>query len=174
MNVQLDVQYAVDQADLPDEETIRAWIDMVLDMPGLEWRQDGKLTVDTLRDSGVQLTVRLADREESAELNSHYRHRSGPTNVLSFPYDQQVPVEPVLLGDIVICAPLVVTEAQQQSKPVMAHWAHLVIHGVLHLLGYDHESVADADIMESMEARVLQQLGLPDPYAMTANGMHGP
>ena len=165
MNVQLDVQYAVAQDALPDRETVRTWLMAVLELAEIEWRQDGELTIGALGERGIQLTVRLVDREESAKLNYEYRHKDGPTNVLSFPYDQQIILEPVLLGDIVICAPLVPVEAQQQNKSAAAHWAHLVVHGFLHLLGYDHESAADADIMETVEVQVLQRLGLPDPYA---------
>lgn len=111
------------------------------------------------------LTIRIVDTAESAELNQRYRQKSGATNVLSFPADLPEEIELPLLGDLVICAPLVQTEAAAQGKAVMAHWAHLVIHGCLHLLGYDHIEPAEAEQMESLETRLLQQLGLPDPYA---------
>ena len=90
---------------------------------------------------------------------------SGPTNVLSFPFEQPAMVQPPLLGDIVICAPLVVKEAAEQNKDVMAHWTHLVVHGVLHLLGYDHESDRDANVMETLETEIMAELNCPDPYA---------
>jgi len=110
------------------------------------------------------LTIRIVDAAESAELNQRYRQKSGATNVLSFPADLPEEIDLPLLGDLVICAPLVQAEAAAQGKAVMAHWAHLVIHGCLHLLGYDHIEPADATEMESLETRQLQQLGLPDPY----------
>jgi probable rRNA maturation factor len=118
-------------------------------------------------DAVGEITVRGVDVDESADLNARYRGREGPTNVLSFPADADLPHapdEPGLLGDIVICAPLVAAEAEAQGKPAEAHWAHLVVHGVLHLMGYDHEAETDAEIMESRERRILAGLGFDDPY----------
>ncbi|HET6566237.1 MAG TPA: rRNA maturation RNase YbeY [Xanthomonadales bacterium] len=111
------------------------------------------------------ITIRIVDEAESAELNRQYRQKTGATNVLSFPADLPDEVDLPLLGDLVICAPLVESEAGAQGKAVTAHWAHLVVHGTLHLLGYDHIEAAEAEEMESLEARLLQQLGFPDPYA---------
>ncbi len=112
-----------------------------------------------------ELTVRVVDEAESAELNRTFRRVSGPTNVLSFPFEPPSPVQMSLLGDVVICAPVVEMEAQEQNKIVDAHWAHMVIHGTLHLMGYDHENDVDAARMESEERRILAGLGFSDPYA---------
>ncbi|HWK53628.1 MAG TPA: rRNA maturation RNase YbeY [Hyphomicrobiales bacterium] len=110
-----------------------------------------------------RLSIRLVDEGESAALNGQYRHKQGATNILSFPVPDALAPLPEL-GDLAICVPVVQREAQQQGKPEDAHWAHLTVHGVLHLRGYDHEDDADAKVMETLETRILQQLGYPDPY----------
>lgn len=110
------------------------------------------------------LTVRIVDIAESAALNETWRHRNGPTNVLSFPASGLEEIAPDLLGDIVICAPIVAAEAAAQHKPLEAHWAHLVVHGTLHLLGFDHAERRQARAMEAVECQVLADLGYPDPY----------
>lgn len=116
----------------------------------------------------TELSIRLVDEAEAAALNRRFRDRHGATNVLSFPCDPLPGVtDSDLLGDLAICAPLVVREAQEQGKPVEAHWAHLVVHGVLHLLGYDHSDTAEAAEMEGLERRILLGLGFPAPYADT-------
>jgi probable rRNA maturation factor len=119
-------------------------------------------------DVPAQVTLRLVDREEGAALNAAWRGRSGPTNVLSFPApaDFTAPAgEPRYLGDIVLCAPLLATEAQEQGKPLPAHFVHLVVHGMLHLQGWDHENSAEAEAMEAAEREILAGLGYRDPYA---------
>jgi len=116
------------------------------------------------RRESAELTVRIVDEDEGARLNHRYRHKDYPTNVLSFPAQLPAGVESALLGDLVICAPLVMREAAEQGKPAQAHWAHLTIHGTLHLLGYDHESASQAEEMESLETTLLAGLGYPDPY----------
>jgi len=118
------------------------------------------------RRAGAELAVRIVDEAESAALNATYRHRQGPTNVLSFPAELPAGVPLALLGDLVICAPVVAQEAREQGKPAEAHWAHLVVHGCLHLLGFDHEAEAEAEAMESLERSILAGLGFPDPYAV--------
>jgi probable rRNA maturation factor len=117
------------------------------------------------------LTVRFVDSDEAQALNFQYRHKNYATNVLSFPYEappwpdeQASKDEPAYLGDLVICLPVVIAEASAQQKTLPAHTAHLVIHGVLHLLGFDHETIADAEAMESREIIALQQLGFANPY----------
>jgi probable rRNA maturation factor len=138
----------VSSSDVPAIGEIKKWLEVALQgMPA------------------AILTIRIVDAAESAELNQRYRQKFGATNVLAFPADLPGEIDLPLLGDLVICAPLVQTEAAAQGKAVMAHWAHLVIHGCLHLLGYDHSETADAEEMESLETGLLQQLGLPDPYA---------
>ena len=116
-----------------------------------------------------ELTVRVVDERESAELNSRYRGKEGPTNVLSFEAEAgSAPGGADLLpyGDVVICAEVVAREAREQGKPLAAHWAHMVVHGALHLQGYDHENARDAGIMEARERALLAELGFPDPYSI--------
>jgi probable rRNA maturation factor len=111
-----------------------------------------------------ELTLRVVGIIESAQLNQTWRHREGPTNVLSFPAEGLEAITPSFIGDIVICAPLVRQEAAAQHKALQAHWAHLVVHGTLHLLGYDHTKSPDARKMETLEKKFLATLGYPDPY----------
>ncbi len=115
---------------------------------------------------GIEMTIRIVDTQEITDLNTQYRKKPYATNVLSFPYDISMDLtgEPPLLGDIVICAAIVNQEAQDQGKPATAHWAHMVVHGTLHLLGYDHETLADANKMEPLEIKILKELGFPNPY----------
>jgi probable rRNA maturation factor len=112
----------------------------------------------------AEITVRLVGATESADLNKRYRGKRGATNVLSFTYDS-APGKAGLTGDLVICAPVVQGEAVQQDKRPRAHWAHMVVHGILHLRGFDHIRKTDAEIMEAQEIRILRRLGFPDPYA---------
>lgn len=150
VNLDLDVQYAASHAgELPARDMIETWV-----KAALEGRREE-----------AQLVVRIVDEEESRQLNERYRHRRGPTNVLSFAFEKPELLDPPLLGDVVICAPLVEAEAREQGKPLLAHWAHLVVHGVLHLLGYDHEKDDEARTMEALETSILAKLGYPDPYA---------
>jgi probable rRNA maturation factor len=115
-----------------------------------------------------EITLRIVGAEESAKLNARYRRKRGPTNVLSFPAESPAgPADEVLpFGDVVICAEVVEREARDQGKRPAAHWAHMVVHGVLHLQGYDHEKVRDASIMEARERELLADLGFPDPYSI--------
>ena len=148
MTLEVDVQIASEEDDLPDPECLRAW---------------ANAAVGGLRED-AELTIRIVDEDESARLNSRYREMSGATNVLSFPFDPQPGVNVTLLGDVVICAPIVRREAGEQFKSLSSHWAHMVVHGVLHLLGYNHERDVDADKMETMETRILAELGFDNPY----------
>lgn len=116
------------------------------------------------RRAGAELAIRIVDEAEGAELNATYRHKQGATNVLSFPAELPAGVPLPLLGDLVICAPVVAREARDQGKALEAHWAHLVVHGCLHLLGHDHELQADAEEMETLERKILAGMGYPDPY----------
>ena len=111
---------------------------------------------------GGEITIRLVDAEEGQALNREYRHKDYATNVLSFPYDS----EPLTLGDLVICPAVVAREAAEQNKPLAAHYAHLTVHGMLHLQGRDHEQDEDARQMENEETEILAALGYPDPYAV--------
>jgi len=142
------VQYAVAAAGMPAETEIRHWAELAL--------QD--------QAQPAELVVRIVDEAEITALNRQYRGKDGPTNVLSFPYEGLAGVPGGLLGDVVICAPVVAAEAAMQGQPPDAHWAHLVIHGILHLLGYDHHQDADAARMERRESALLTGLGFPDPW----------
>ena len=142
----LSVQYACNKEGLPLRAQIRAWVRAALDVDGAR---------------GGQITVRLVDGEEGLQLNRDYRGKDYATNVLSFPYD----VEPVVCGDLVLCAPVVAREAAEQGKTLTAHYAHLIVHGLLHLQGYDHEAGArQAQQMEDHERTILAALGFADPY----------
>jgi probable rRNA maturation factor len=112
----------------------------------------------------AEVAIRVVDETESAALNQTYRHKAGPTNVLSFPCEAPPGVPNDLLGDLVICAPVVEREAQDQGKTAEAHWAHMVVHGVLHLRGYDHVEPDEAERMEALEVALLSRLGYPNPY----------
>ncbi len=148
MTLEVDVQIASDEDDLPDPGELRTWADAAV--CGLK--------------QNAELTIRIVDEVESARLNDSYRKKSGATNVLSFPFEPPPGVKLSLLGDVVICAPVVRREAAEQSKSLSSHWAHMVVHGALHLLGYDHELAGDADEMEAVETRVLGELGFDNPY----------
>ena len=122
-------------------------------------------TAAALPDSSAIVSIRIVDTVESAHLNQVYRDKSGPTNVLSFPFEVPEGVPNDLLGDLAICAPLVEKEAREQGIPAEAHWAHLVVHGILHLRGYRHGEDAEAEAMEALERDILAELGYPNPYA---------
>ena len=142
----LSVQYACNQGGLPSRPQIRAWVRAALD-------------VDEKR--GGQITIRFVEPEEGQSLNNDYREKDYATNVLSFPYE----VEPVVAGDLVICATVVEREAAEQEKTLEAHYTHLIVHGILHLQGYDHEiGENEALLMENKERTILAQLGFSDPY----------
>ena len=116
---------------------------------------------------GSSLSIRIVGAAESRRLNSAWRGKDKPTNVLSFPSGvlRAAADEPYPLGDLIICAPVVAREAREQGKTVQAHWAHMVVHGVLHLLGYDHEVDRDAQVMEARETNLLAKFGYSNPYA---------
>jgi len=127
-------------------------------------RRWARAALDGIGESG-SLCIRIVDTDEMADLNARYRRKTGATNVLSFAADIVAPdSEERLLGDVVICAPVVAAEAGQQGKPEADHFAHLVVHGVLHLCGYDHETAAEAQVMERTEVAILSGLGIGDPY----------
>ena len=153
--VTVDVQIASDAGDLPDEEQLRHWVESALQAS------------NESNASGFEISVRLVDEKEIRELNKRYRQQDKATNVLSFPFDELdgMPEESISpLGDLVICAPVVTREASQQDKAILDHWAHMVIHGTLHLLGHDHEHEAQAAIMETLEMNILREFGIENPY----------
>lgn len=116
------------------------------------------------RDEPYELALRIVSRDESQQLNRDYRGKDYPTNVLSFPFEAPPGVDVAILGDLAICADVVKQEAQEQQKDILAHWAHLVIHGTLHLLGYDHIEDDEATQMEALEIKLLAGFGIADPY----------
>ena len=116
------------------------------------------------RRKAVEVSIRVVDAVEGQALNLRYRHKDYPTNVLSFPAELPADIDVPLIGDVVLCAPVVAKEAHDQGKTLDQHYAHLTVHGVLHLLGFHHETVAEARHMEAIEVQVLDSLGIPDPY----------
>ena len=155
--VRLDVAvgYAVPRTGVPAAVSFRKWVAAAL---------DGRIRE-------ADLAIRIVGSKEGRALNHHYRGKDYATNVLSFPAEiaegVKMPkgVKMPLLGDLVICAPVVAREAKEQHKPAVAHYAHLTVHGVLHLLGWDHDDDKEAEAMEQLERDILAELGLPDPYA---------
>ena len=149
MKLTVDIQCASSEP-VPAEDDLRSWIAAAL--------------ANQQRQADTEISLRLVDAEEMGRLNRDYRHRDGPTNVLSFPAGLPPELELPLLGDIVICAPVVRAEAAAQHKPVDAHWAHMAVHGTLHLLGYDHIEEDQAIAMEALESAILAGLDYPCPY----------
>ena len=146
--LKVDIQRATDTPGLPSNQLIRKWVKAAL---GGRARRS-------------VMTVRIVGAREAAMLNRKWRRKKGPTNVLSFPAGDEHGITPGLLGDIVLCAPVIAREALQQGKSPVAHWAHMIIHGTLHLMGYDHDKPAVARKMESLEKQLLADMGIPDPY----------
>ena len=144
----VDVQFAVSAEGVPSETLLREWTLQALPAD----RKD------------AEVTIRVVDEAEITALNREYRGKDGATNVLSFPYESMPAIETALLGDVVICAPVVAMESVAQQKPLEAHWAHMVVHGVLHLLGYDHQKDSEARDMEDHETQLLARLGYANPY----------
>lgn len=145
----LDYQLASDFTPVPSAQNVQQWADAVLQQQGLQEQE---------------FTLRIVDTEEGQSLNKAYRQKDYPTNVLSFPFEAPPGVEINFLGDLVVCAEVVAREAKEQNKEIMHHWAHMITHGLLHLLGYDHIDPTEADEMEAIECSILKQLGIDDPY----------
>jgi probable rRNA maturation factor len=139
----LSVQYAAKPADVPARALFRLWAGAALE-------------------GDAAVTIRIVDEEEGRSLNKDYRGKDYATNVLTFVYEQT----PLCQGDLVLCAPVVSREAHEQGKSVQAHYAHMIIHGMLHLQGYDHEDEAEAQAMEAVETHIMRRLGYTDPYAI--------
>jgi probable rRNA maturation factor len=141
----LSVQYASTAENLPPRPQLRRWVKAALGHDAL-------------------VTLRIVDEEEGRELNKTYRGKDYATNVLTFVYDNELP----LMGDVVLCAPVVAREALEQRKELAAHYAHLVIHAVLHLQGYEHDDEQAASAMENLETAIMAKLGYADPYAVNS------
>lgn len=151
MNLSIDIQMACPTEEAPDEDSIKRWVSAAI-------RDEREIS---------ELSLRIVDEQESADFNQQYRAKTGATNVLSFPFAAVTPEPLPILGDLIICAPVVNREAAEQMKTLQAHWAHIVVHGVLHLLGYDHIDDSDAEQMEALETVIMLNLGFPPPYART-------
>ncbi|MCD9554197.1 rRNA maturation RNase YbeY [Photobacterium carnosum] len=149
MAIYLDLQLATaDETGLPTEAEFQQWLNAAV----------------TPFQADAEVTIRLVDKQESHALNLEYRSKDRPTNVLSFPFEAPPEIEMNLLGDLIICRQVVETEALEQQKPLNAHWAHMVVHGSLHLLGYDHIEDDEAEEMEALETEIIQNMGFIDPY----------
>ena len=147
MTAEIELQLKTAAVNLPSSDDFKQWASAALR--------------DTQKNSVV---IRLVDSDESRRLNNDYRGVDKPTNVLSFPFEAPAEIADEFLGDMIICAPVVEQEARQQNKPLQAHWAHMVTHGMLHLQGYDHQNNQQAEEMERLEVEILATLGFPDPY----------
>lgn len=149
MSIILDFQLASSASGIPSEAQFQQWLDAAV----------------TPFQDDAEVTIRIVDEAESQQLNFDYREKDKPTNVLSFPFQQPPGIEELpLLGDLVICAQVVEREASEQNKPLAAHWAHMVVHGCLHLLGFDHITEDEAQEMEAEEIQILADLGFANPY----------
>lgn len=148
MTCDIDIQRATAAANLPSDEQIQIWVSHAIG----EHREQ------------AEVSVRIVDDPESQSLNHQYRGKDKPTNVLSFPSDLPPELALPLLGDLVVCAPVVEREACEQGKTLEAHWAHMLTHGTLHLLGYDHIDDTDAEVMENLETQILTAQDYPAPY----------
>jgi len=152
MPVEFEVQRVSTSASIPDDERFRLWAETALAGKG----------------ENFSFGIRVVDEDEAQRFNREYRHKDYATNILSFPCELPADLPEEIrhsqLGDLLICAPVVTREALQQHRSELDHWAHLLVHGILHLLGYDHERAEDADVMESLETEILAKLGIGDPY----------
>ena len=155
MNAIVDLQIADENSSCPSQKQCEQVLQMVLDTLGIT--------------ESKECTIRVVGEKESAELNEQYRGKEGATNVLSFRFDSPIDIEVDLLGDLIICSPIVVEQAKAQHKSEAMHWHHLIVHGCLHLLGYDHLDDADSDKMEALECEIMMKLGYSDPYESTSN-----
>lgn len=155
MKLSVDLQIACDEEDQPPPADIEHWIYSALSHPAIDYHQ-----------AEAELTVRLVSSQEISQLNHQFRGNHAATNVLSFPADIPTHIDLPLLGDLVVCPAVVNREADEQGKTQTAHWAHMLIHGTLHLLGYDHIVDQQAELMEGLEIEILQTLNFPDPYLL--------
>jgi probable rRNA maturation factor len=144
----LDFQMVSESKQLPAQGLFKKWVDTVL--------QD--------ESQNSEIVIRIVDEQEMIQFNVQYREKTGSTNILSFPFDPPEGVDSDLLGDLLICAPVIEAEARQQNKQLEHHWAHMVVHGVLHLIGYNHIDELEAEEMEALEIKILRSIKIDDPY----------
>jgi len=148
-NRELDIQRIIDSKLIPSDKELQQWVEVALH----DYSAD------------AEVVIRLVDKQEISALNAQYRHKQGATNILSFPFEVPEGVQGLnLLGDLVVCASVLEQEALEQGKELKNHWAHIIIHGILHLLGYDHIEEIDANEMEAKEILILKQLNINNPY----------
>jgi probable rRNA maturation factor len=152
MNV-LEIQNESQSSLIPEKKQFKYWLDAVL-------KNDNQAS---------EIVIRIVDKDEIIQFNEQYRNKKGATNILSFPFEVPEGVESELLGDLLVCAPVVEEEAKQQNKKLEQHWAHLIIHGILHLLGYNHIDDVEAEEMEALEINILSTIGINNPYKETKN-----
>ena len=148
VQIEVDIQHHVEHKDCPSDDLITHWAQLALN----------------LRAQDTEISVLIVDNDEMSALNQEYRHKQGPTNVLAFPFEGPDDLDLPLLGDLVICLPKMMEEASAQHKTLEQHFAHLTIHGCLHLLGYDHDIAERAEQMEQLEIDLLKKLNFPNPY----------
>lgn len=146
--IELELQIASDAQTLPHPSQFKEWVSRTL----------------ANRYDDLELTIRIVDEEEMVNLNESFRNKSGPTNVLSFPGEVNPNFGMHSLGDVVVCAPVVQREAEEAGITMLEHWAHMIVHGTLHLIGYDHVDPKDAQVMETLETKILTDLGYEAPY----------
>lgn len=146
--INIEVQIAASAGEIPSKETFQEWAS----------------AIETESDQHKDVSMRIVDEAEMSELNNRYRKKTGVTNVLSFPADLPEGVDIPFLGDIIVCAPVVSKEAADQGKLLDSHWAHMTVHGILHLQGYDHIDEAEAEQMERLETKIMNKLGFENPY----------
>ena len=144
----IEIQNETESNEVPDIDQLQAWVDAALQG----------------HPEDTELVIRLVDKPEISQLNEYYRSKTGATNILSFPFEAPEHIEMNLLGDLVVCAPVLAEEALVQRKTLEHHWAHIIVHGVLHLLGYDHIEADEAEIMEAKEIEILARLQIDNPY----------
>ena len=149
MTLSTEIQHRSTCSQVPASESMRLWADTAF---------------SAVKKNSAEVTIRIVDEKEGVELNRKYRDGVGATNVLSFTYADEPWRQKKFLGDVVICAPIVEQEAQSQKKNIEAHWAHMVVHGILHLCGYEHDGEENAEKMERLETEILSELGFPAPY----------
>ncbi len=154
MSYKINIQNVSKTKDIPQKNYFKDWV---------------TATLQTHCDK-AEITIRIVDENEMTLLNQQYRNKKGPTNILSFPYKSSANSHKLLTGDLVICVSVILQEAKLQQKTVLAHWAHLIIHGTLHLLGYDHMTEEDAYNMENLEISILKSFGFSNPYLEHING----
>ncbi len=152
--ISVDLQTASTMKGVPTEDLLAEWVKVAIEGSSVNQAND------------IEVSIRIVDKEESQALNAQYRGKDKPTNVLSFPAEFPEGVDIPFLGDLVICAPIVLEEARIQKKEALAHWTHMVIHGTLHLLGYDHIEEQEAEMMEALETKLLESQGYSCPYIL--------